>query len=168
MQPQLRLLNRDGFTFGSLTDYHDRFRDGVLCLGPGDLAWGLHSDAPDHSLLETADITLGHKLPVPGEKHLVTFGWTKNGMCAFTYDTSSDSDNCNMMPPRLLAGKDFLRVINIIGDLRMSPITVMNDYPTPGEMSFTLYTELPIQSERIGAFPQLQQQFGMRHERIIP
>ncbi len=60
-------------------------------------------------------------MPWNSDKHYVVFGRRKDGFCGIQLDNDLNFDNANQDGghPPIKAGKDFLRVVNIIGNVQI-------------------------------------------------
>jgi len=176
LQPGMRLLDGDGVTFSWLGGWKQvvldppsagctaAHNDAGGCTGCNTNTWlshalhGKKSDGYPH--LSEADVTVAPNFPRPGEKHLVVMGRMANGFVALQWDAASNTDNANQNGghPPIKADRSFLRVINVLGNVRLSNMRLRASYPAQGDITKVRYTELPKQLLRRGAHPIMQTQ----------
>jgi len=171
MMPQIRLLDGEGSTFSILGEIYGPMADppkGTSCATSLFLTHGLRGKAPDYPHLQQAEIELPG-FPKPGEKHLVTFGRRKDGYIGLQYDTQSNFDNGNDIGghPPVPPGKKFLRVINVIGNIRISPLRLQAVYPSNGQIGNTIYEEMEGQLRMKGPKRSQSQQFSEGADRSL-
>lgn len=104
-------------------------------------------------------------LPRVGSRQLVTFGRNSAKQCSFSFGTLDNFDNCK--DAEILHGRDFMKVINIQGNLRMSPWRISNKYPTPGDIASNVYQEIAIEELKRGSSPTLADQLSMVVDRDL-
>jgi len=171
VQPQMRLLDGSGNTFSWLGG----FVEGIVldrplgdgCLKDGFLSHGLIGQAEAmRPRLGEADVTTSDRIPVPGQKVLIVLGRTQNQV-KLNADTVSNADwvTSNGGPPPIRPNKGFLRVINIHGNVRVSPFVLSSAYLSPGEIAIVRYAELEEQQMRPGTSVRFQNQVARQVER---
>jgi hypothetical protein len=171
VQPQMRLLDDSGNSFS----WVGGFVNGVVldrplgdgCQKDGFMSHGIIGQAQAmRPRLGEADVTTTGRMPVPGNKHLIVIGRTQDSV-KMDYDTASDTDwiTSSGGPPPISPNKGFLRVINVHGNIRLSPITLSSSYPLPGEITNARYGELEEQQRRPGTSVRFQEQMDRKVER---
>lgn len=180
IQPQFRLMNGWGHVFSYIGQvaYHtypiaDPEADlplGTGCPGGAYLTHVLLGDkSQGYKEMTGFGDLYGNIWTSPGARHLFTFGVKDGGpfgRSCLQLDTERDCDTLAGGPIGYnFEGKDFLRVINVIGDIRMSPWTLQAWYPTIGEITQRWYDEQVLQNRKRGPARTLAQQFGSRRKR---
>lgn len=173
LHPQVRLLDGDGLAFSQVTGYENIELDppeGTGCLSDSLLShWAYGKRSAGHPRLSSADITMvGDNKPAPGMKRLIVLGRKANGDVGLQVDSDSDSDTVNAARAgHIKPDKNFLRVINVMGDVRLSPIRLQSQFPTKGYIATVRYSELEHQNRRIGPAKPLEQQLTADLERDV-
>eukprot|EP00931_Biecheleriopsis_adriatica_P050769 TRINITY_DN29420_c0_g1_i1.p1 TRINITY_DN29420_c0_g1~~TRINITY_DN29420_c0_g1_i1.p1 ORF type:complete len:1853 (+),score=313.62 TRINITY_DN29420_c0_g1_i1:82-5640(+) len=165
--PMVRLLNGDGGTFTMLGGTQRLVPDGnSICNkeewfgvsvveGQSDGLGVLHS---------VADVQAPKS--VQGTKHFLLFGRRPDGFTGIHFDTLSSYENLqdkSVVRP----GKQFLRVINIIGNVRMSPWELRSDFPGPETIANMQYSQAPLEAMKRGPAQPLYQQRAIELERDV-
>lgn len=122
----------DGFTFSYLAGWLEVQVDPPLGPGCNTNTWLSHAlhgkKSEGYPQLSEADVPVAPNYPKPGEKHYVVLGRAASGLVMLQYDSDSNTDNANQNGghPPIKPNKDFLRVINVFGDVRLSSMKLSN------------------------------------------
>eukprot|EP00930_Biecheleria_cincta_P028580 TRINITY_DN19950_c0_g1_i1.p1 TRINITY_DN19950_c0_g1~~TRINITY_DN19950_c0_g1_i1.p1 ORF type:complete len:1886 (-),score=266.67 TRINITY_DN19950_c0_g1_i1:178-5217(-) len=171
--PQIRLLGGEGNMFGFVSIDEGLFADNV---NDGDCPEDLQrSEWQRFTILGKKEGGLsqeGAAADIPGQrskagdKHFILFGRTSDNQVGFQLDSHANFDQSRASAfPTIPPDKSFLRVINVMGNIRMTPWKVYPYYPTPDIISNWQYTERRIQEQKRGPAVPLAEQIQHKIER---
>jgi len=112
-----------------------------------------------HKVLPEADLVAPRA--TSGKKHFVLFGRKENGWASLHYDTEHTEENVysgTEGPQPIPPDKSFLRVINIMGNVRLSPLQLRSDHPGTAMIALMEYEQFMHQSLRRGPIHPLPEQ----------
>eukprot|EP00928_Gymnodinium_smaydae_P090131 TRINITY_DN7397_c0_g1_i1.p1 TRINITY_DN7397_c0_g1~~TRINITY_DN7397_c0_g1_i1.p1 ORF type:complete len:1776 (+),score=320.55 TRINITY_DN7397_c0_g1_i1:104-5431(+) len=167
LQPQVRLLGGDGGTFAFLGGANRLVADTAAKVSCAKEDWytyavvGKRSDG--HALLPLADLVATEA--AAGTKHFVVFGRRADGWAGLYYNEHSTFENIwsgTDGPGHIPTDRNFLRVINVIGNVRMTPWRLRSDFPESGELAAMRYAQTHLQAVKRGPVQPLAEQMRTR------
>eukprot|EP00929_Paragymnodinium_shiwhaense_P041935 TRINITY_DN21781_c0_g1_i2.p1 TRINITY_DN21781_c0_g1~~TRINITY_DN21781_c0_g1_i2.p1 ORF type:complete len:1832 (-),score=331.79 TRINITY_DN21781_c0_g1_i2:226-5721(-) len=173
IQPQIRLLNGEGALFSYLGPMSGSWKAVPALEHPmGDgCDKGVYTThflmaGKEHGYRElpSADIDTGVK-PSPGERHMMVMGRMEAGQTRLHFNTDFDIDFGGTPSAKPSHGRNFLRIINVLGDIRMSPLKLSSHFPTNGEVSQAWYAQMAQEGLKQGPAMPLQDQLVQRRNR---
>lgn len=163
-EPQLRLIDGHGHTFSILGPMLHMNKDRPGYPGCNEKTWVSHTiigRRPELVQLAAADIYAAEELP-KGTKQFVVFGRNAEGSAMLTIDNLADSENPSYkdsLPP-IFSNKDFLRVINVGGDIRMGAWTLRPHFPSQSQIGNWRFTHIGPESLKRGPSTPIQTQLS--------
>jgi len=173
-QPQVRLLDGEGGTFAWLGPMSGMVDDTAAGLGwlPGcsQERWLSHGPVGTRETGLKSSNTAGDMSAdlqaaraKPGKKHFVLIGRQRSGAVGLHYNELYNEEAAAATGVRPLPGdRSFLRVINIGGRVRMSPMVLRSYFPDPGRVGLLRFEQQSEQDRRVGPSRPLHQQLNDR------